>query len=206
MPEVAVYNVKGEKVGSLALSDAVFGAPVNESVLHDVTVAHLANRRQGTVNTKTRAFVSGGGRKPWRQKGTGRARAGSIRSPLWRGGGRVFAAAPRDYSQKVNRSMYRGALRSIVGELIRENCLLLVEEIKLEAPKTRELAARLKDYQLANVLIVTEAFDERLELASRNLTWAELCPLTRLHPVDLLRYEKVLMTVPAWKQLEARLA
>jgi large subunit ribosomal protein L4 len=192
--------------GEMEITEGRLETPFNEPLVHQLVTAYFAAGRQGSKAQKSKAQVRGGGRKPWRQKGTGRARAGSIRSPLWRGGGRVFAAAPRDYSQKVNRSMYRGALRSIVGELIRKDCLVLVDELKLEAPKTRELAARLKDYQLADVLIVTETFDERLDLASRNLPWAELCPLTRLHPVDLLRYEKVLMTVPAWKQLEARLA
>lgn len=190
----------------IEVTGGAFEAPFNEPLVHQVVTAYLAAGRQGTKAQKSKAEVRGGGRKPWRQKGTGRARAGSIRSPLWRGGGRVFAARPRNHAEKVNRSMYRGAMRSIVGELIRRDCLVLVPELRLEAPKTRELVAQLKNWQLDNVLIVTDTADERLELASRNLGWAELCPLPRLNPLALLSYEKVLMTVPAWKQLEARLS
>ncbi len=188
------------------VAGGAFETPFNESLVHQVVTAYLATGRQGTKGQKSKAEVRGGGRKPWRQKGTGRARAGSIRSPLWRGGGRTFAARTRSHAQKINRSMYRGAMRSIVSELIRRECLVLVPELRLEAPKTRDLVAQLKTWQLDNVLIVTEATDERLTLAARNLTWAELCPLTRLNPVALLRYEKVLMTLPAWKALEARLS
>ncbi len=191
---------------TVEVSAGAFEAPFNEPLVHQVVTAYLSTGRQGTKAQKSKAEVRGGGRKPWRQKGTGRARAGSIRSPLWRGGGRTFAARTRSYAQKVNRSMYRGAMRSIVSELIRQDCLVLVPELHLEAPKTRDLVTRLKTWQLDSVLIVTETIDERLVLAARNLTWAELCPLGRLNPLALLRYEKVLMTLPAWKQLEARLA
>ncbi|EQD74148.1 50S ribosomal protein L4 [mine drainage metagenome] len=188
------------------VTGGAFETPFNEPLVHQVVTAYLATGRQGTKAQKSKAEVRGGGRKPWRQKGTGRARAGSIRSPLWRGGGRTFAARTRSHAQKINRSMYRGAMRSIVGELIRRDCLVLVPELTLEAPKTRDLVAKLRTWQLDSVLIVTETPDERLTLAARNLTWAELCPLTRLNPVALLRYEKVLMTLPAWKQLEVRLS
>jgi large subunit ribosomal protein L4 len=149
--------------------------------------------------------VRGGGTKPWRQKGTGRARAGSIRSPIWVGGGRAFAAVPRDHSQKVNRKMYRAALRSVLSELVRQDRLVITEQLTMEAPKTRELAAKLKEFGLENVLIVNEAFDEKVFLSARNLPNVGICDASSIDPVVLMRFEKVLITLPALKLIEERL-
>lgn len=199
--------VKLSKVGSGAveLSERAFGVDYNEALVHQVVTACLAGARQGTKRQKNRADVRGGGAKPWRQKGTGRARAGTIRSPIWVGGGRTFAARPRDYSQKVNKKMYRGALRSMVSELVRQDRFVVVDELTLEAPKTRLLAAKLKELDLANVLIVTEAFDEALYLAARNLAGVGIIDVTDIDPVTLIRFEKILLTVAACKLIEERL-
>src|SRR6478736_7691352 len=158
----------------------------------EVVVAHRANARQGTRSTKTRGEVSGGGKKPWNQKGTGSARAGSIRSPIWVGGGRAFAAKPRDFSQKVNRKMYRGALRSMFSELARQDRLLVTDGIALEAPKTKLLAAQLKSLALENVLIIVEALDEKLFLAARNLPGVEVMAVAAVNPLSLAAHDKVL--------------
>ncbi len=191
--------------GSLKLADAAFGVDYNEALIHQVVTAFLAGARQGTKQQKNRAQVRGGGAKPWRQKGTGRARAGTIRSPIWVGGGRAFAARQRDYSQKVNKKMYRGALRSLLSELVRQERLVVVDEISIEAPKTKLLATKLKDLSLDNVLIVNEAFDETLFLAARNLANVGIIDISDVDPVALLRFEKVLITVPALKVIEERL-
>ena len=191
--------------GDLALADSAFGAAYNEPLIHQVVTAYLAGARQGTKQQKNRSQVRGGGAKPWRQKGTGRARAGTIRSPIWVGGGRAFAARPRDYSQKVNKKMYRGALRSLLSELVRRERLVVVDELSLDAPKTRLLAARLAELKLDNALIVTEAFDETLYLAARNLADVGIIDVSDVDPVTLLRFEKVLITVPALKMIEERL-
>jgi large subunit ribosomal protein L4 len=188
------------------VSDATFGRDFNEALVHQVVTAYMAAGRAGTKAQKTRAEVRGGGTKPWRQKGTGQARAGSIRSPLWIGGGRTFAARPRDYSQKVNRKMYRGAMRVILSELVRQERLVVTPAIELDAPKTKLLVQKLKELTLENVLIVVEAFEEKLFLAARNLPHVDVVPAAAVDPVSLARHEKVLMTVGALKMLEERLA
>jgi large subunit ribosomal protein L4 len=188
------------------VSDATFGRDFNEALVHQVVTAYMAAGRAGTKAQKTRAEVRGGGIKPWRQKGTGQARAGSIRSPLWVGGGRAFAARSRDYSQKVNRKMYRGAMRVILSELVRQERLVVTPAIELDAPKTRLLAQKLKELTLKNVLIVVEAFEEKLFLAARNLPHVDVVPATAVDPLSLARHDKVLVTVGALKMLEERLA
>ena len=199
-------KLKMQGSGSVDVADSTFGAEFNEPLVHQVVTAFLAGARAGTKRQKNRSDVRGGGIKPWRQKGTGRARAGTIRSPIWVGGGRAFAARPRDYSQKVNRKMYAGALRSVLSELVRQDRLVVIESIEMEAPKTRELAARLKKMELDNVLIVNEAFDEKVFLSARNLPNVGICDAASVDPVVLMRFEKVLMTLPALKMLEERLS
>jgi len=189
----------------LQLSDATFGTEYNEALVHQVVTAYRNAGRSGTKAQKTKAEVSGGGKKPWSQKGSGQARAGSIRSPIWVGGGRAFAAKPRSFEQKVNRKMYRGALRSMLSELVRQDRLVVTNGIGLEAPKTRLLAAHLKSMSLDNVLIVVEAIDEKLFLAARNLPHVDVLPVTALNPLALASYDKVLMTVGAVKMIEERL-
>jgi large subunit ribosomal protein L4 len=191
---------------SVDVADSAFGAEFNEPLVHQVVTAFLAGGRAGTQAQKTRAQVRGGGVKPWQQKGTGRARAGTIRSPIWVGGGRTFAAKPRDHSQKVNRKMYRGALRSVLSELVRQDRLVVTESLAMEAPKTRELAAKLKELGLDNVLIVNEAFDEKVFLSARNLPDVGICDASSIDPVVLMRFEKVLITLPALKLIEERLS
>ncbi len=199
--------VNGGANGSeIEVSDATFGREYNEPLVHQVLTAYMAAGRAGTKAQKTRAEVRGGGKKPWRQKGTGSARAGSSRSPIWVGGGRAFAARPRDYSQKVNRKMYRGAMRSILSELARAGSLTVVESLDLEAPKTRLLAAKLRDMGHADVLILVEAYDEKLHLASRNLMGVSVLPVAAVDPVSLLGHEHVLATVAAVRMLEEKLA
>ena len=188
------------------VSDATFGREFNEALVHQVVTAYLAGGRAGTKAQKTRAEVRGGGKKPWAQKGTGQARVGSIRSPLWVGGGRAFAARPRDFRQKLNRKMYRGAMRSMLSELVRQERLVVTPSLELDAPKTKLLVQKLKDLALPNVLIVIEAFDERLHLAARNLHGVDVVPAAAVDPVSLARHEKVLVTVGALKMLEERLA
>ncbi len=188
----------------LAVSDATFGQDYNETLVHQVVVAYRNAGRAGTKRQKSRAEVRGGGKKPHAQKGTGQARAGSSRSPIWRGGGVTFAARPRDFAQKVNRKMYRVAIRSMLSELVRQGRLVVTDEIALEAPKTRLLANKLTTWSLSNVLIVVEALDEKLFLASRNLPHVELIEVAQINPVSLLGHERVLMTVGAVKLLEER--
>ena len=197
----------GGAAGSeIEVSDATFGRDFNEPLVHQVLTAYMAAGRAGTKAQKTRAEVRGGGKKPWRQKGTGSARAGSTRSPIWVGGGRAFAAKPRSFEQKVNRKMYRGAIRSMLSELVRQERLVVTDALELEAPKTRVLAGRLKDLGLGSVLILVEAFDEKLHLASRNLPHVQVLPVASLDPLSLARHEKVLATVGALKMIEERLA
>lgn len=198
-------NLKTVSGAAVELSEVAFGKEFNEALVHQVVVAYLAGGRQGTRAQKTRAEVSGGGKKPWKQKGTGRARAGSIRSPLWRGGGKSFAARPQDWEQKVNRKMYRGAMQCILSELVRQERLVLVDEISVSAPKTKELLAKLNGYGVANVLIVTDAVDENLYLAARNLPHVQVVDTGAVDPVSLIGFEKVLMSVPAAKKLEVEL-
>jgi large subunit ribosomal protein L4 len=189
----------------LAVSDENFGKEYNQALVFQVVNAYVAAGRAGTKAQKTRAQVRGGGKKPHAQKGTGSARAGSIRSPLWVGGGRTFAAQPRDFSQKVNRKMYRGALRSMLSELVRQDRLIVTPSLAIEQPKTKLLAAQLKALSLDNVLIIVEAADEKLMLAARNLPHVELLPAAAVNPVSLARHDKVLATVGAVKLLEERL-
>jgi large subunit ribosomal protein L4 len=191
--------------GELQVSEATFGREFNETLIHQVVTAYRAAGRAGTKAQKSRAEVRGGGKKPWAQKGTGQARAGSSRSPIWVGGGRTFAAKPRDFAQKVNRKMYRGAIRSMLSELARTERLLVTDGIALEAPKTRLLANQLKSWSLESVLIVVEATDEKLHLAARNLPHVEVMEAAALNPVSLAAYDKVLMTVGAVKLIEERL-
>lgn len=191
--------------GGLEVSDAAFGLKPNEALIHQVLTAYRAASRSGSKAQKSRAEVSGGGRKPWSQKGTGQARAGSNRSPIWVGGGKTFAARPRSFAQKVNRKMYRGAMRSVLSELARTDRLVVASEITLDAPKTKLLVERLKSWSLADVLIIVEAADEKLALAARNLPRVEVLEAGALNPLSLLAHEKVLMTVAAVKRIEERL-
>ena len=189
----------------LEVSEATFGQKFNETLVHQVVTAYRAAGRAGTKAQKSRAEVRGGGKKPWAQKGTGQARAGSSRSPIWVGGGKTFAAKPRDFSQKVNRKMYRGAIRSMLSELARTDRLVVTDSIPLEAAKTRLLANQLKSWSLDKVLIVVEATDEKLYLASRNLPYVEVLEATALNPLSLASSDKVLLTVAAVKRIEERL-
>ena len=197
-------NISGG-AGELQLSEATFSQEFNEALVHQVLTAYRNAGRSGTKAQLTKAEVSGGGKKPWGQKGTGQARAGSSRSPIWVGGGRAFAAKPRSFEQKVNRKMYRGAVRSMLSELVRQDRLVVTEGLALEAPKTRLLAARLKELALDNVLIVVEAIEENLFLAARTLPHVEVLPVAALNPLALASYRKVLMTVGAVKLIEERL-
>lgn len=199
-------KLKLQGSGSVDVADSAFGAEFNEALVHQVVTAYLAGGRAGTKAQKNRSRARGGGAKPWRQKGMGRARVGTIRSPIWVGGGRAFAAQPRNYSQKVNKKMYRAALRSVFSELIRQDRLLITDELTMEAPKTKELAAKLEKLGLDNVLIVNEAFDENVFLSARNLPDVGICDAAAVDPVVLMRFEKVLITLPALKLIEARLS
>ena len=199
-------KLKMQGSGTVDVAESAFGADFNEALVHQVVTAFLAGARAGTKAQKNRARVRGGGAKPYRQKGTGRARAGTIRSPIWVGGGRTFAARPRKFDQKVNKKMYRGALRSVFSELVRQDRLIVTESVSLKAPKTQELAGMLKKLGLDNVLIVNEAFDETVFLAARNLQDVGICDAASIDPVVLMRFEKVLITLPALKLIEERLS
>tara|TARA_B100001094_G_scaffold311830_1_gene347842 strand:+ start:643 stop:1263 length:621 start_codon:yes stop_codon:yes gene_type:complete len=203
-----VLVLPGKKAGKekISLSDKSFGREYNEPLVHQTVVTFLAGARQGSVKQKTRSEVRGGGRKPWRQKGTGRARAGTIRSPIWRSGGVTFAARPQDHTKKLNKKMYRGAMRCILSELIRQNRLVVVSEFSTETHKTKDLVKKLKDFDLNNVLIVTDQVEENLFLASRNLHKVDVLDVLGLDPVSLIGFEKVLMTVPALKKVEEMLS
>jgi len=204
--QVPVINQSGKSAAQLDLADSAFAADFNEPLVHQVVTAYLAGARAGTKAQKTRAAVRGGGRKPWRQKGTGRARAGTIRSPLWRGGGKVFAAVPRDHSQKVNAKMYRGALRAIVSELLRQGRLKAIDSLSLEAPKTKQLVSVLANMGVTkDTLILVEMADDNLMLAARNLPSIDVRDVGAVDPVSLVAFETVLATSGALKKLEARL-
>ncbi|CAM3815617.1 50S ribosomal protein L4 [Vreelandella rituensis] len=192
--------------GTVEVADATFGKEFNEALVHQVVTAYLAGGRQGTRAQKNRSDVRGGGKKPWRQKGTGRARAGTIRSPLWRSGGVTFAARPQDHSQKVNRKMYRAAMRSILSELVRQERLVVIEEFTVDAPKTKQVAAKLKELNLEKVLIVTEDVNETLYLAARNLPHVDVVDVAAADPVSLVAFDKVLVTVSALRKFEEKLA
>jgi len=188
--------------GALEVSETTFGLEFNEALVHQVVVAYAAGARQGTRAQKTRSEVSGGGAKPWRQKGTGRARAGTTRGPIWRSGGVTFAAKPQDHSQKVNRKMYRGAIASILSELVRQERLIVVNDFSVETPKTKELVAKLKGLELKDVLIVTKEVDENLFLSARNLYKVDVRDVAAIDPVSLVGFEKVLITADAVKEIE----
>ncbi|MBG72709.1 MAG: 50S ribosomal protein L4 [Gammaproteobacteria bacterium] len=198
-----VSLVSGDE--SVELSEVAFGRGYNEALVHQVVTAFMAAGRSGSRAQKTRAEVRGGGRKPWRQKGTGRARAGSIRSPIWRGGGRAFPSKPRDFSQKVNRKMYRGALRCILSELIRQDRLLVIKEFGVETPKTKALVDKLSEIDLKDVLILDHELSDALVLAARNLKGVTVLDIKSIDPVSLISHEKVLMTVEALKHVEETL-
>ena len=203
--ELSIATPQGAK-GTVAVSEAAFGREFNQDLVHQAVVAYMAAGRQGTKAQKNRAAVSGGGKKPWRQKGTGRARAGTIRSPLWRSGGVTFAAQPRGFEQKLNKKMYRAALRCILSELNRQERLVVVEEFDLDAPKTKGLVQKLAQYDLSEALIVSDTISENLYLASRNLHKVDVRDVQGIDPVSLVGFEKVVVTVSALKKLEEALA
>jgi large subunit ribosomal protein L4 len=192
--------------GAVEVSEATFGREFNEALVHQVVTAYAAGARQGSKAQKTRSEVSGGGKKPWRQKGTGRARAGTIRSPIWRSGGVTFAAKPQDHSQKVNKKMYRGAIQSILSELVRQERFVVVENFELETPKTKALAAKLSEMELKDVLIITEEVSENLFLSARNLYKVDVRDAATIDPVSLIAFDKVVVTAGAVKQIEEMLA
>lgn len=198
-------NLNTVSGSAVELSEVAFGREFNEALVHQVVTAYLAGGRQGSKAQKSRADVSGGGKKPFRQKGTGRARAGSIRSPIWVGGGKTFAARPQDWSQKVNRKMYRGAMQCIMAELVRQDRLILVDEFAVAAPKTKELLAKLNDLNATRALIVTDAVDENLYLAARNIPHVDVVDAAAIDPVSLIAFDKVVMSVAAAKKIEVEL-
>ena len=196
----------GKEAGSVAVNESVFNTEFNESLVHQVVTSFMAGSRSGTKAQKNRAAVRGGGAKPWAQKGTGRARAGTSRSPIWVGGGRAFPGHNRDFSQKVNRKMYRGAMRSIFSELARTGRLIVVDSFTIETPKTKEFNAKIAKLEnVKDVLVVTEGFDEYLYLSCRNLYSAGACDVASLDPVSLVGYETIVVTQAAIKQIEENL-
>ena len=204
--ELQVTSSGGKAGTNITVSDEAFAREYNEPLIHQIVTAYLAAGRSGTSAQKTRSQVRGGGRKPYAQKGTGQARAGTIRSPLWRGGGKIFAAVTQDYSQKVNKKMYRAALSSIISELVRQGRLMVVEDLSLSAPKTKELVAKLAAMGLVDALLVTEQTDTNLALASRNIHRVNACAVSEINPVSLIKQEKVLITPGAIKKLQEMLA
>ena len=192
--------------GTVSVSDQTFGREFNEALIHQAVTAYLAGARQGTRAQKTRSEVAGGGRKPWRQKGTGRARAGTTRSPIWRAGGVTFAAKPQDFSQKVNKKMYRAAMRSIWSELVRQGRLVVTDKLSIDVPKTKVLADKLSAMDLSDVLIVTKAVSNELHLSARNLPHVDVRDTDAIDPVSLISFDKVLVTVDALKVIEEQLA
>jgi large subunit ribosomal protein L4 len=201
--KVQLKNAK--PASEIQLSDAAFGRAYNEALVHQVVTAYMAAGRAGTKAQKTRAEVRGGGKKPWSQKGTGQARVGSIRSPIWVGGGRAFAAKPRDFSQKVNRKMYRAAMQTMVSQLVRDDRLVAVESIEVTAPRTKLLIAKLAEFGLTRALILVEAYEEKLFLAARNVPHVEVMAVSALDPLSLVKHDKVIATVGALKLLDQRL-
>ena len=192
--------------GSIEVSDDAFGAQFNEALIHQVLTAYRAGGRAGTKAQKTRAEVSGGGKKPWKQKGSGRARAGTTRGPIWVGGGRAFAAKPRDYDQKVNRKMYRGAMRSVFSELVRQDRLIVVDALELPQARTRELVGRLRDFGLHRVLILVDKLADTLRVAARNIPGVAVLEAREANPLALVQFDKVLATTGALKIVQERLA
>lgn len=199
-------DTKGANSGSVQVSETVFDADYNETLIHQVVTAYQAAARSGTRAQKTRSEVNGGGIKPWRQKGTGRARSGTSRSPIWRSGGVTFAARPQNYEQKVNRKMYRAAMRSILSELYRQDRLLIVDEFAVSAPKTKELVAKLNDMAARDVLIITDNADENLLLAARNLHTVDVRSAAQIDPLSLVAFDKTIVTSSALKAIEEKLA
>ena len=198
-------ELKTNTGAAVAVSESAFGREFNEALVHQIVTAYMAGGRQGTKAQKTRAEVAGGGKKPWRQKGTGRARAGTIRSPIWRSGGVTFAAKPRDFEQKVNRKMYRAAMRSIFSELVRQERLVVVDDMNVDTPKTKAFTAKLSDLGVSNALILSENVEQNLHLASRNVPHVDVRDVAGLDPVSLVAFEKVVVTVPALKKIEEML-
>ena len=203
--ELSIVKPGNATAGTVSVSDVAFAKEYNEDLVHQVVTAYMAGARQGTRAQKNRAAVSGGGKKPWRQKGTGRARAGTIRSPIWRSGGVTFAAQPQDHSQKVNRKMYRAALRSIMSELARQDRLMVVESLDVEQPKTKLLVQQLGEYGVDNALIISAEVGENLYLAARNLHKVDVRDVDGVDPVSLIAYDKVVVTVDAVKKFEEML-
>lgn len=198
-------NLNMASGGSVTVSEVAFGRDFNESLVHQVVTAFMAAGRQGSKGQKTRAEVSGGGKKPWKQKGSGRARAGTIRSPIWRGGGKTFAAVPRDHSQKVNKKMYRGAMQCILSELVRQDRVVVVDQFVVENAKTKALVQKLKDMGLQSALIVSDAIDENLFLSARNIPNVGVCDVQAADPVSLIAFDKVVVTVGALRKFEEML-
>ncbi len=197
MPKVAVYNVKGEQVGEIELKDSVFGVPVNVPVMHEAVLNYLANQRQGTHSTKTRGEVRGGGRKPWRQKGTGRARQGSIRAPQWIKGGIVFGPKPRDYSYKLPKKVKRLALKSALSSKVRDNEIIVLDEFKLDQPKTKRVVELLKNFNVDSALIVVPEGEKNVELSARNIPGVKTLYANYLNTYDILKYDKFIITKDA---------
>lgn len=204
--DLSIVDSKGASSGSVEVSDAVFGADYNEALIHQVVTAYQAGARSGTRAQKNRTDVRGGGIKPWRQKGTGRARAGTSRSPIWRSGGVTFAARPQSYEQKVNRKMYRAAMRSILSELYRQERLLVVGSFSIDAPKTKELVGKLTAMSAKDVLIITDNADENLYLAARNLHNVDVRESAQVDPMSLVAFDKTIVTSAALKAIEEKLA
>ena len=202
MPNVALYDIKGQNIGDIALSETVFGQPVNAAVMHEVVVAHLANCRQGTQSAKTRSEVSGGGKKPWRQKGTGRARQGSTRSPQWRHGGVVFAPKPRDYTIRVNKKVKRLAMKSALSSKVEANELIVFDALDIEAPKTKEMVKVLKNVDVSKALIVLADKDEKVERASANIEGVKTTLVGTLNVYEILKYEKLILTKASVEKIE----
>lgn len=203
MPKIDVINVKGEKVEEITLKEDIFGIEPNEAVVHQVVVAQLANKRQGTQSAKTRSEVRGGGRKPWRQKGTGRARTGSIRSPLWKGGGVIFAPKPRDYSKKINKKMNRLAIKSVLSAKVAENELLVLDALNIAAPKTKEMAAVLENIKAGKkALILTGSIDENVYKSARNLPGVKTATVDTINVYDLLNYDFLVATKDSVEKIE----
>jgi len=196
--DIQVANAKSK----VELNEATFGNDFNEALVHQVVTAYLAGARQGSVSTKNRSDVAGGGAKPWRQKGTGRARAGTIRSPIWVGGGHTFARSTQDWSQKVNKKMYRGAMKSILSELVRQDRLVVVEDLNFEQPKTKAFLAKMKELDVSNALIVADEVDQNLYLSARNVPHIEVSDVAGINPVNLVAYKKVVVTVAAIAKLQ----
>lgn len=202
MANVSVYNIEGKEVGTIDLSDAVFGVEVNEHLVHMAVVNQLANKRQGTQKAKTRAEVSGGGRKPWRQKGTGHARQGSTRSPQWTGGGVVFAPTPRDYSFKMNKKEKRAALKSVLSAKVEEKKFIVVDEIAFDEIKTKNFANVLKNLDVKKALVVLEDGNTNVELSARNIAAIKTAKTNTINVYDILKYNTVIVTKAAVANIE----